>query len=206
MKIFGLIGNPLGHSFSRKYFLEKFKREKITDSTYELFPLQEIGGLIPLIRNNPAISGLNVTIPYKQQVMDYLDEIDEIAREVNAVNCIRIERFEGKHHLVGFNTDISGFEASIIPVMKSCHRKALILGTGGGSRAAGFVFEKMGIPYQRVSRNPARENELAYHDLTKDVIEDHSIIVNTTPLGMFPSVEDSPPFPYQFITPKSLDV
>lgn len=200
MKIFGLIGNPIRHSLSQKYFSEKFRREQIADCAYELYPLHELSALLPLLKQNSEISGLNVTIPYKKQVIDYLDEIDGTAKEIGAVNCIRVSRREGRPYLMGFNTDVYGFEQAIKPCLEAHHRNALILGTGGSSGAVAYVFKKLGIGFEKVSRHPKGKNEIEYGCLTHEKMDHFTIIINTTPLGMFPEIEQFPPIPNDFIT------
>lgn len=200
MKIFGLIGNPLRHSLSQKYFSEKFQKELIADCVYELYPLHELNELLPLLMQNSEITGLNVTIPYKQQVIDYLDEMDGVAKEVGAVNCIRVSRRQGRPYLQGFNTDVYGFEKVIRPCLETHHKNALILGTGGSSEAVAYVFQKLGIGFEKVSRHPKGENEVGYSCLTQEKMSHFTIIINTTPLGMFPDIEQCPPVPYDFTT------
>ena len=204
MKIFGLIGNPIRHSLSQKYFSEKFRMEHIEDCVYELFPLRELSELLPLLKQNSEISGLNVTIPYKKQVIDFLDEIDGAAKEIGAVNCISVSRRQGRPYLVGFNTDVYGFEQAFMPCLEVHHRNALILGTGGSSGAVAYVLKKLGIGFEKISRNPKGENEVGYSSLTREKMAHFTIIINTTPLGMFPDIEQCPPAPYDFITNRHL--
>lgn len=218
MKKFGLIGYPLGHSFSEKYFTEKFKKEKLVDCTYQLFPIQHLSDLPKLLEHEDDLCGLNVTIPHKIGVMFYLDEIDKDAQEVDAVNCIKITHhnsisaiFSGelctlnphKPRLIGYNTDVYGFEKSITPLLENHHKKALILGNGGAARAVKFVFDKLNIDYKFVSRKPSK-GMFKYSDLDKSVMEKYTIIVNTTPLGTFPNVDQCPDIPYQYLTKQHL--
>ena len=196
MKLFGLIGYPLKHSFSEKYFNDKFRKERITDCSYKLFPLAEINQLPDIIKENPSICGLNVTIPYKESVIPYLDESDEQAKTVGAVNCIKIIKQNEKNKLIGFNTDIIGFEDSLKPVLKTWHRQAIILGTGGGAKAVAYVLRKLGISFKYVSRNPGNSDTIGYPEINKQIIQDHLLIINTTPLGMFPNTGAFPQIPY----------
>lgn len=200
MKHYGLIGYPLTHSFSKKYFGEKFQRENIADCVYENFPLAAIEDFTTLIKTQKELVGLNVTIPYKEAVIPYLDALDDTARDIGAVNTIKIA--EGK--LKGFNTDVFGFMQSIMQFVEPHHNSALILGTGGSSKAVAWSLRKMGIDYLFVSRNPASDVEISYDALNEDVIRQKKIIINTTPRGMFPLVDDAPEIPYESITPLHL--
>jgi shikimate dehydrogenase len=191
MQKFGLIGFPLSHSFSKKYFTEKFLLESILDVSYELFPIENIMLLPDLLRSEPLLCGLNVTIPYKQQVMPFLDEVSAVVKEINACNCIKIEN--GK--LIGYNTDVIGFEISLKKKLKPHHKKALILGTGGAAKAVEFVLRKNGIEYIQVSRNTS-EAAISYSELDNETISEHHLIVNTTPLGMFPEIDKAPPISF----------
>jgi shikimate dehydrogenase len=216
MRLFGLIGWPLGHSFSQKYFAEKFAREGISDVRYELFPLENIADLPLLLEQHPDLHGLNVTIPHKETVIPFLHELDETARSVRAVNCIKIEN----QRLKGFNTDVTGFELSLtssadFPVrppatsggLESPRYGALILGTGGASKAVAYVLKKLGIPFQFVTRKPSGDNHISYNDLKKDdafIIHHSSLIVNTTPLGMSPHTNSCPDLPFEQLMPQHL--
>lgn len=191
MQKFGLIGFPLSHSFSKKYFTEKFLRESILDVSYELFPIENIVLLPDLLRSEPMLRGLNITIPYKQQVMPFLDEVSVVVKEINACNCIKIEN--GK--LIGYNTDVIGFEISLKKKLKPHHKKALILGTGGAAKAVEFVLRKNGIEYIQVSRNKS-EAAISYSELDNETISEHHLIVNTTPLGMYPEIDTAPPISF----------
>ena len=197
MRKFGLIGYPLSHSFSQKYFSHKFLREGITDALYLNFPLSSIDALRPLIRSEPSLTGLNVTIPYKEQIIDFLDFEDEIVKQTGASNCIKIK--QGKCH--GFNTDVAGFEQSLKKGLNAGHTKALILGTGGASKAVEYVFRKIGIDYTIASRKPAsRRGLVGYEELDAAFIRSHTLIINTTPLGMYPKTDEFPPLPYSDLT------
>jgi shikimate dehydrogenase len=195
MKKYGLIGYPLTHSFSKKYFSEKFDREAISNVTYELFPIENIGFLKDLLNAEPMLHGLNVTIPYKQEVMKFLDVLSPVVKEINACNCIKI--VEGK--LIGFNTDVIGFEKSLKKKLKIHHKQAIILGTGGAAKAVEYVLRKNGISYLQVSRNKS-ETAISYEELTPEIISTHNLIVNTTPLGMYPAIDDAPAIPYGAIS------
>lgn len=195
MKKYGLIGYPLTHSFSKKYFSEKFNRELISNVTYELFPIENIGLLLDLLNAEPMLHGLNVTIPYKQEVMQFLDVLSPVVKEINACNCIKI--VEGK--LIGFNTDVIGFEKSLKKKLKIHHNQAIILGTGGAAKAVEYVLRKNGISYLQVSRNKS-ETAISYEELTPEIISTHNLIVNTTPLGMYPAIDDAPAIPYGAIS------
>ena len=197
MKKFGLIGFPLSHSFSQKYFSEKFKKENILDSVYENFSIPSIEELSKILENNPGLAGLNVTIPYKQSVINYLDKATT-KLPIDACNCIRIQNKK----LTGFNTDIIGFERSLTTNLKPYHKNALILGNGGATKAVKYVLKKLAIDFSVVSRKVNDESFLSYEDLSKEIIEKNLLIINTTPLGMFPNVDDYPKIPYEFLTDK----
>lgn len=196
MPLFGLIGYPLSHSFSGKYFTEKFEKEGLTDHRYELYPLSSVDQLPQLLASEPELRGLNVTIPYKQQVLQFLDNTDSIPEGINACNCIKIQ--DGR--LIGYNTDIVGFEKSFLEQLQPHHNKALVLGNGGAAAAVTYVLKKLGIAYNIVSRNLHRSSSLTYSDLNESIISKHKVIINTTPLGTFPDVDVCPPIPYEFLT------
>lgn len=197
MRKFGLVGYPLGHSFSRSYFSNKFEEEGEVGCVYENYELTDIDELRKVVESEKDLIGLNITIPYKQEVIKLLDEIDADAKEIGAVNTIKITRKEGKVWLKGFNTDVYGFQIPLDSVLKKKENyKALILGTGGASKAVAWVMEKKNIPYAYVSRNPGKQVAFTYDELTKKDIEEHHLIINTTPLGMTPNVEQSPPLDY----------
>lgn len=215
MKKYGLIGYPLTHSFSKKYFTEKFLKEGLTDYQYDLYPLPRLSDLPQLIKSNPDLCGLNVTVPHKIGVMFYLDKIDPAAKEIDAVNCIKIVKhqpveafFRGelsslKVRLEGYNTDAIAFEASLKPLLKKHHQKALILGSGGAARAVAYVLNKLDISYRLVSRR-AIGKQLKYNELNAEVLKERTIIINTTPLGTFPNVKECPDIPYELLTSKHL--
>ncbi len=273
MPLYGLIGNRLSHSFSEGYFAEKFRKEGIEDARYKNFPIKSIDELPGLINQNPQLSGLNVTIPYKEAVIPYLNEMDPDARAIGAVNTIRIERnqsaddafyhkndadlrktdhdikerngkktadmneknivdmdwkktieMNGKKaidcdwksthdmkcnktgpeqkdfFLTGHNTDLYGFETSLTPLLKPFHQNALVLGTGGASKAVIYALERMGVEYMLVSRNPSGKQVMAYEQINEEVMKNHQIIVNTSPLGMYPEVDKCPDLPYEYLS------
>lgn len=199
MYTFGLIGYPLGHSFSRRYFSEKFEKENI-NAQYLNFEIDCIEKLPDVITSTPDLKGLNVTIPYKQQVINYLDEIDDTAKEIGAVNVIQIKYSNGRKIFKGYNSDIIGFTKSISPLIKPNHNEALILGTGGASKAVNAGLRSLGLTPIHVSRNPQSDDILSYAELTPELINRYTVIVNTTPLGMYPNVDTCPPIPYDSIT------
>ncbi len=202
-KIYGLIGYPLGHSFSQNYFNQKFESEGI-DAEYVNFEIADISSLPDLISENQNLCGLNVTIPYKEKVLPYLDEIDSQAERIGAVNVIRIERREnGDIRLKGYNSDIIGFSDSIFPMLTETRRSALVLGTGGASKAISVGLKNMGLEVALVSRFK-KDGVLTYDELTEDIISDHKVIVNTTPLGMYPHIDSCPDIPYQYLTDQHL--
>lgn len=203
MKRYGLLGFPLTHSFSKKYFTDKFEKERI-NSTYENFEIDSIKKFPPIIDNNPELVGINVTIPYKEQVIPYLNELDEAAQEIQAVNTIKVSRNGNSIHLKGFNTDTYGFESSLKPVLKPHHKKALILGVGGASKAIKFVLRNLGIEYISASRRELKANEISWEDIDQELMESHLLIINTTPLGTYPKEDTFPNIPYQFISDKHL--
>lgn len=191
MRKFGLIGFPLSHSFSRNYFTNKFALEGIRDCEYHLFPIKSIHELPQLISENPNLSGLNVTIPYKEAVIPFLNSVTSVVKETGACNCIKIT----KGYLVGYNTDVIGFEESIKPLLKSEIRKALILGTGGAAKAVAWVLKQLGIDFQYVSRKRS-SGVLSYTDISAELLKEIPLIINTTPLGMQPNIFDKPSLPY----------
>lgn len=193
---FGLIGYPLSHSFSKKYFSEKFEKEYRTGCRYDLFPITAIEELPNLLQSTPGLEGLNVTIPYKQSVIPFLDNQSNIPGELDACNCIKIKN--GK--LTGYNTDITGFEKSITPLLRPGHKKALVLGTGGAAAAVVYVLKKLGLAVSLVSRGKTGKEIISYNDLDKRIINEHLVIINTTPLGMYPGITSLPSLPYQYLT------
>jgi shikimate dehydrogenase len=201
MKTFGLIGYPLGHSFSKKFFTEKFEKEGLTDHQYLNFEIDSIARFPSIFDQHENIVGLNCTIPYKQQIMQFLNEIDEEAKAVGAVNTIKITQTSQGIRAKGFNTDIIGFERSLKPMLNPQHKKALILGTGGASKAVKYVLSKLGIEYISASiEDELFENEMRYNEINSQTIAERLLIINATPLGTFPKVDTCPDIPYQSIT------
>lgn len=199
-RCFALIGKNISYSFSQKYFSEKFRNEQITDAIYVNFDIHSLDELPTFIKKYPNLKGMNVTIPYKETIIPFLSELDETALKIGAVNTIKIT---SENKLKGYNTDYYGFYKSLESHLQAHHNKALILGTGGASKAVAYALEKLGIAYRFVSRNP-KNKQLAYTDLSNVIMETHPLIVNTTPLGTFPNVNDYPPIPYQYISDKHL--
>ncbi len=203
MKKYGLIGYPLKHSFSRGYFNEKFLSENI-DAEYVNFEIPSIDDFKKIIDNNPNLCGLNVTIPYKEQVIPFLNELDPDTAKIGAVNVIKIIRLpKGKLKLVGYNSDIIGFTQSIEPLLLPSHKKALILGTGGSSKAVYHGLANLGIESKFVSRTP-QPGMFTYEELNAEILAEHTVIVNCTPVGMFPKVDFCPEIPYEHLTPDHL--
>lgn len=199
MRKYGLIGYPLGHSFSKTYFTEKFLREHISGCSYENFPIADLKLLPKLISDEPDLQGLNVTIPYKSEIFSFIDSLDPEAREIGAVNVLKIRRSEGVIHLSGFNSDVTGISDSLKPYLSNNLKNAIVLGTGGSSRAVCFVLKKFGLNIIRVSRNK-REGILDYSEINAVIIRDTGLIVNTTPLGMFPYTGARPEINYSLLT------
>ncbi|MBV9986565.1 MAG: shikimate dehydrogenase [Chitinophagaceae bacterium] len=194
MRRFGLIGFPLTHSFSQKFFTEKFAQLGVKDCVYENYPIQDISELDAILKK-PDLCGLNVTIPYKRQVIPFLNQASYAVNDIGACNCIEIK--DGT--LTGHNTDVFGFEKSLLPFLHAHHSKALVLGTGGASAAVVFVLNRLHIEPQYVSRNAA-EGALGYGDLTEEVMNEHLLVINTTPQGMYPDTDSFPEIPYQYLT------
>lgn len=192
---YGLIGFPLGHSFSKKYFTDKFSSENI-DSEYENYPLTDIHQLVSLLENNPDIKGLNVTIPYKQQVIRFLDEITVEASIINAVNTIKVTGLNGRIHLAGSNTDAPAFESELVDFTGGLQGNALIFGTGGAAAAVAYVLNKLQWKFYYVSRNPSDNTQINYEMVNGKLIDATQLIINTTPLGMFPDTTRYPRMPY----------
>jgi shikimate dehydrogenase len=197
MRKFGLIGYPLGHSFSKKYFTEKFVNESIPDCVYENYPLSEISQLIQLIQNDNQLCGLNVTIPYKSVVFKFLDSISPEAEEIGSVNVVKILRDKGNIKLVGFNSDVTGIKDTLFPYFNRI-RTAIVLGTGGSSRSVCYVLKTHGIDVLQVSRTQ-KPGLLTYSSLNKTILAQSQLIVNTTPVGMFPDVDSKPDIDYSVL-------
>lgn len=195
MEQYGLIGLKLGHSFSLNYFNEKFKNENI-DAVYVNYEISNIEDIFEIIASNPDLKGLNVTIPYKEQIIPYLDEVTPEATTIGAVNVVKITHQGSKTILKGFNSDVVGFTQSIEPLLERIHKKALILGTGGSAKAIAFGLKSLGLEVLFVSRTP-QINAITYSEVTEDIIKEYKVIVNCTPLGMYPNSDSFPELPYE---------
>ena len=195
MRKYGLIGFPLGHSFSKKYFTEKFLVQHVSECSYDNYPIKSLDGLTKLIESDQELAGLNVTIPYKTEIIRLLNKIDPEAEEIGAVNVVKITWSSGLFMLSGYNSDATGIRDTLSPYITDNVRNALILGTGGSSRAVNYVLGKFGLNVKLVSRE-RKPGILAYSDITRSILENTHLIVNTTPLGMFPNVEGSPEIDY----------
>jgi shikimate dehydrogenase len=201
-KVFGLLGKDIEYSFSRGYFTEKFKKLDLQKCRYVNFDLQKIEDFTAVIKEGgDSLGGINVTIPYKEEVMKYLDKLDETAKAIGAVNTIK---FTKRGNLKGYNSDVVGFEKSIFPLIKKHHKRALILGTGGASKAIAYALKKNDIKFKFVSRNPEGKKEISYQDLTEEIMEKYQIIINSSPVGTSPNTDRCPDIPYQFITENHL--
>ncbi len=187
------------HSFSAIWFTEKFRQDGKINHEYRLFPLVYVEDFLSLLRSETDLTGVNVTIPYKVSIIPFLDDLDETARAIGAVNTIKISRINGAIHTKGFNTDAPGFELTLTENFRGC--KALILGTGGASKAVAFALKNKEIPFIFVSRKPREANMISYNKLNEDIIRKHLLIINTTPLGMYPETNRFPDIPYQYLTP-----
>lgn len=203
MRKFGLIGYPLGHSFSGKYFSGKFAREGIRDCSYENYPLETLERFPELISENPELCGLNITIPYKTEIIKYIDDTEPVVKDIGAVNVVKIKRLKHKIKISGFNSDITGIEESLVPFVTVQIKNALILGTGGSSKAVAYILKKMGINVTFVSRT-RKKNCLIYEDITSSVIQKSDIIINTTPVGMYPDVTTRPRINYNLLNEKHI--
>ena len=202
MDTYGLIGYPLGHSFSKNYFNEKFHNENI-DAQYINFEIPDIGDLPEIVDSNPELKGFNVTIPYKEKVISYLDYISPEARAIGAVNVVKVEH-KGSHvTLKGFNSDVIGFTKSIEPLLEKFHKKALILGTGGASKAINYGLKSLGLENIFVSRFQ-RPGTIQYEQITPEMVQEYNVIVNCTPVGMYPHVDECPQLPYKAMTTRNL--
>ena len=199
MKLYGLIGYPLGHSFSKQYFTEKFEREGLTDCFFEAFPIKSIDEFSALLRANPLLKGLGVTIPYKEQVLPFVDELSEEVKYIGATNSIKITGDK----LIAYNTDIIGFEQSFRKKLKPVHKKALVLGTGGASKAVQYVLNRSGIDFLVVTRNEILKNGfIHYTNIDQKIMSGYNIIINCTPVGMSPNENAAPEIPYHLLTTK----
>ena len=200
MRLYGLIGYPLSHSFSAAYFAKKFADENIPDTDYQLFPIPNIAELPDLVAQKENLAGFNVTIPYKIAILPYLSQLSAEAEGVGAVNCVKVERTGTDVKLTGHNTDILGFRESLLPFLKPVHKQALVLGTGGAARAVCYTLKQLGIAFSLVSRKADEASVLSYQQLSQELISDHLLIINTTPAGMFPNTNACPEIPYRFLT------
>ena len=203
MRQFGLIGYPLSHSFSQKFFTEKFLKENIVNANYDNFPIPSMESFGALWKENPNLEGLNVTIPYKKEVIPFLQHSSAVVQEIHACNCIR----KFNNELYGYNTDVIGFEKSLLPFLKPHHTHALVLGTGGAAAAVQWVLQKLNIQFQIVSRkanaieaNTEMKSIISYDQLNKSLVEAHTLIINTSPVGMYPNTNEAPPIAYEGIT------
>lgn len=203
MRIFGLAGNPLDHSYSGEYFTRKFSDEKIADCRYDLFPVKEAAVIRKMAEDRAELEGLNVTSPFKKSVIPYLDDLDEAAKKIGAVNCIRICRRKGGIFLKGYNTDAPAFRDSLFPLLNARYNKALILGTGGAADAVQYALSQLHIGFRLVSRNPGTDM-LAYNQLNRSLMEDYFLIINATPVGMYPDAGKCPPVPYSLLSESHL--
>ena len=202
MKVYGLIGYPLTHSFSKTYFTEKFKNEQIKDVDYLNLPISTVELFPNILKTIRGISGFNVTAPYKEQIIPFLDELDIAAKEIGAVNVIKIIKKESKQSLIGYNTDVFGFVSSLKAHINSNVKNALILGTGGAAKAVSYGLKSIKINYKFVTSKPEKQNKetIMYSDLDSDRFNDNQLIINATPVGIFPDVNKKPDIPYQFLT------
>lgn len=201
-KQYGIIGHPLGHSYSPAFFNEKFAQKQI-NSQYVAFDIPCIEQFPVLLKQHPLLHGLNVTIPYKQAIMAYLDAIDANARAIGAVNVVKVEQKDGKPYLTGYNSDWYGFTCSLKPLLQPWHTKALVLGTGGASKGIVYALQQLGIAYKLASRTP-KEGQFSYQDITDKVMQEYTILINTTPVGTYPHTKECPNIPYELITEKHL--
>lgn len=199
MRKFGLVGFPLGHSFSRKYFTEKFASQNIPDCVYNNYPLENLDNFVDLISSDKEIVGLNITIPYKSQILEFIDDLDNEAREIGAVNVLKIKRQNGKLSISGYNSDVTGIRDTLQPYINNNVKNALILGTGGSSKAVCHVLKKFGLNVTMISREK-KPGIVSYSELTPGAIRRSLLIVNTTPLGMFPAIDGKPPIDYTSLT------
>lgn len=199
-KTYGLVGKNIAYSFSKKYFTERFLKTNASHCAYENFDISEIQQFTEVLKNNPNLVGLNVTIPYKEAILPYLDSLSKKAAEIGAVNVIRFTK-SGK--LKGYNSDAYGFKKALEPILQVHHKKALILGTGGASKAVAYALRELGILYTFVSRE-ATENTIDYTRINATTFDNFQIVINCTPLGTSPNVKESPPIPYQFFTEKHI--
>lgn len=198
MDVYGIVGNPLVQSFSPKFFNEKFKTEGI-NAQYLKFEIPDISLFPDIIRSTQKLKGLNITIPYKEKIIPFLDELDPQAKEIGAINVVKVSNIDGEIKLIGYNSDLIGFQNSISPLLdKNVHQRALILGTGGASKAVAKGLENLGVKYSFVSRQP-QAKQFSYQDLDENILNRYTIIVNASPIGTFPKIDEAPDIPYQYI-------
>lgn len=199
MKIYGLVGKSLSHSFSKDFFSKKFLHEDLKDVIYKNFELKDFNEEIIELKNQINLKGFNITIPYKESIIPYLDDASETCLQIRSCNCVKVD----SGRWVGYNTDVTGFKKSFEPHLKKFHQKALVLGTGGAAKAVAFVLNQLGIYFVLVSRNPAREKgQVSYSEINEALLAECKIVINTTPIGMFPLVNNFPILPYNAITPE----
>lgn len=196
MKLYGLLGYPLSHSFSKDYFTRKFQNAEYKDCAYQNFELQSLFDIKNYLNSFEGLKGFNITIPYKEQILNYLDRSDKLVESINACNCISVIENEW----IGYNTDVIGFELSFKGFLKPNHTKALILGTGGASKAVAYVCRKLGLEFLFISKSKKGEGYLSYEALNEDILQEYQVIINTTPVGSYPANSACPDIPYQFIT------
>lgn len=199
MQLYGIIGFPLGHSFSPRYFNDKFRREGI-DALYRSFEIREVAAIREILNAHPDLRGFNVTIPHKQAILPYLDAVDPAAKDIGAVNCVKITTLEGKPFLTGYNTDVYGFLYTLLKFIPKTIRKALILGNGGAARSVRYALDSLGIDSLTVTRTPQVFGQIGYSEVSK-FLSSHPLVVNTTPLGTWPHTADCPDIPYEALTP-----
>ncbi len=197
MRRFGLIGKTLKHSFSKNYFTQKFRSDQISDCRYDIFELPSITELPHLVNRYPDLEGINITIPYKEEVLSFLDEKSKVVQEIGACNCIQV--VNGRLH--GYNTDVTGFKNSLQPKLKPGHKKALILGSGGAAKAVKYALKELEIDFLVVSRRK-EFGDLGYQEVNEEILKQYTLVINTTPLGMYPNIHEAPPIPYEFLTPQ----
>ncbi|MEE1884591.1 shikimate dehydrogenase family protein [Pedobacter flavus] len=200
-KKYGLIGFPLSHSFSKKYFEKKFSENSLKDFSYDSFEMERLNNFNNFLNLHPNLFGFNVTIPHKENIIPFLDTIDNAALKIGAVNCVKVKKINGVRKLLGFNTDCIGFKSSLAPLLTKNHTHALILGSGGASKSVQYVLKELNISFLVVSRT---SGDIKYQDLNQSILEKYLLIINTTPLGMYPNITEQPSIDYNFITSKHL--
>jgi len=204
MNLYGIIGNPLGHSVSPGFFEKKFREEGLNEHEYRKFELQDIDEFPEILAKNETLRGVNVTSPYKESVIRYINITDQNSKFIGAVNVVKIRQFQTRKELYGYNTDAFGFETTLLPYTKKRKLRALILGSGGGSKAVEFVLKKLGISYEIVSRRPLKANQIIYWAIDKEIMDEYRLIINATPLGMSPNENEMPLVPLEYINPEHI--